>query len=41
MLMSMESVYVVGGCKLLVKGCFWFAVVRRYEVSFIPTKCFY
>ena len=22
MLMCMESVYVVGGCKLLAKGCF-------------------
>ena len=30
MLVCMESVYVVGGCKLLAKG-----------VSFIPTECFY
>ena len=41
MLMCMKSVYVVGGCKLLTKGCSWFAVVQGYEVSFIPTKCFY
>ena len=41
MLMCMESVYVVGGCKLLAKGCSWLAVVHGYEVSFIPTKCFY
>ena len=36
MLMCMESVYVVGGCKLLAKGCSWLAVVHGYEVSFIP-----
>ena len=41
MLMCMESVYVVGGCKLLTKGCSWLAVVHGYEVSFIPTECFY
>ena len=35
--MCIESVYVVGGCKLLTKGCFWLAV-HGYEVSFIPTK---
>ena len=38
--MCMESVYVVGGCKLLAKGCSWLAV-HGYEVSFIPNKCFY
>ena len=37
MMMCMESVYVVGGCKLLAKGCSWLAV-HGYEVSFIPTK---
>ena len=36
MLMCMESVYFVGGCKLLVKGCSWLAV-HGYKVSFIPT----
>ena len=42
MLMCMESVYVVGGCKLLAKGCSaWLAVAHGYEVSFIPTECFY
>ena len=35
-----ECVYVVGGCKLLAKGCSWLAVVHGYEVSFIPTECF-
>ena len=37
MLMCMESVYVVGRCKLLTKGCSCLAVVHGYEVSFIPT----
>ena len=41
MLMCMESVYVVGGCKFLAKGCSSLAFVHGYEVSFIPTKCFY
>ena len=39
MLMCMESVYVVGGCKLPGEGCSWLAV-HGYEVSFIPTECF-
>ena len=39
---GMESVYVVGGCKLLLKGCSWLAVtvVHGYKVSFISAECF-
>ena len=40
MLMCMESVYVVGGCKFLANRCSWLAVVHGYKVSFIQTECF-
>ena len=36
----MESVYVVGGCKLLSKGCSWLAVVHGYEVFLISINAF-
>ena len=41
MLMSMESVYVVGGCNVVARertflvGCSWLAVVHGYEVPFL------
>ena len=32
MMMCMESVYVVGGCKLLVKGCSWLAILYSNQM---------
>ena len=40
MLMCMESMYVVGGCNVVVREGMFLAVVHGYEVSFILTECF-
>ena len=40
MLKCKVCMYVVGGCRLLMKGCSWLAVVHSYKVSFIRTECF-